>query len=206
MPPKADLTSALDLSRHFSASRAANVREPRGSPSTQGQTDAGHDAIPRPFFPGRITNQHAVNETFREIAAIVPNLVALVARYGEEARRYPLVLNVLRRVLPSQEFGGRNTRADSCGLYDEFSPTVGTLKSLPIAFWRATHSVGENRGRNFDRGRRPRNTVSFPCHGLRGGRHHQADKSPNSGFEVRSHRRATLTARKSIALFSSIEE
>ena len=45
------------------------------------------------LLAGGIVDQHAMNHLADEVAAVVPDLVVLVAGNREEARRHPLVLN-----------------------------------------------------------------------------------------------------------------
>lgn len=75
--------------------------------ATKGKADACDDIIPVLFLGSRIVDEHAVNEALREIATVVPDLIALVARYGKEPGGNSLVLNIARRVFFREESGGR---------------------------------------------------------------------------------------------------
>jgi uncharacterized LabA/DUF88 family protein len=59
----------------------------------EGQAHAGDDVVPSVLFFGGIVDQYAMDQPPREVAAVVPNLVTLVAGNREEARRHSLVLN-----------------------------------------------------------------------------------------------------------------
>ena len=50
-------------------------------------------SVPVALLAGRVVNQNAMDQPSREIASVVKNLVAFVARDHEKTRRHTLVLD-----------------------------------------------------------------------------------------------------------------
>ena len=74
--------------------------------AAEGQAHAGDDVVLGVLFFSGIVDQHAMDQPPREVAAVIPNLVAVVAGNREEAWCHSPVLDAGRRVLLREKGGG----------------------------------------------------------------------------------------------------
>ncbi|BAR55571.1 hypothetical protein NK6_2390 [Bradyrhizobium diazoefficiens] len=137
-----------------------------GSPAIQREADARNDPIPGALFAGRIIDQHAMDQPAGEVAAVIPDLVALVAGNRKKPRRHSLVLNARRQSFFREENSGRIAPDVGSSLYREVGAAVGSSKALPVTV-RPARFFGEDRIREVDRRAGLWNAVGRPPYGLR---------------------------------------
>src|SRR5437016_3970964 len=97
--------------------------------AAKGQADASDDVVPFMFLAGRIVDHDAVHEMLRKIAPVVPDLVALIARYCKKPWRHSLILDVAGGMFLREIRGRRLVVSIRRGLDGKIGPTVGRLKS-----------------------------------------------------------------------------
>src|SRR3954470_15887669 len=122
-----------------------------------------------------------------EVAAVVPNLVALVAGDRKEPWRHSLVLNARRRMLLCQKSSGRIVCDVGRGLDREVCASVRGLKALTVTVGSA-RCLGKNRGRKVNGGAALGGVVSGPSDGLGRSRQRRGGKCQCESCPRRFHR------------------